>query len=155
MRDLIEEELAFSRGIIQDGHELVPRFRIATAEEGEVTIFVQLPDDLQERFNRMALVKAYMKAKLASWFVMASELQEPDAAMVVAVNRQGVTGAFQMINRKPLSFGPVQFVDRDQVGDEIPSMLPNVIETLSAEEAREVERLIAHNAGLRLERRHG
>jgi len=64
----------------------VPRYRIA-GEDGETVIFVQLPGDLDERTRRMELVASYMAVKMARAFVMASELQEPDASCAVGVER--------------------------------------------------------------------
>ena len=40
----LQEELQRSERIIMDGHEVVPRFRVITAE-GDYHILVQMPDD--------------------------------------------------------------------------------------------------------------
>ena len=151
MRDLIEAELARSREIIASGAELVPRFRISAAD-GETLIFVQLPDDPDERAWRMQLVSSYMAVHLAQWFIMSSELQEPDASSAVAVTRQGCDAGLQIISRSPLSFGETIWLEPGQIGDDLPAMLPGKVETVTPEQIADVDRLIAHNEGLRVQK---
>ncbi len=150
MRDMIEEELARSRGIIADGHELVPRFRMA-AEDGETLIFVQLPDDLAERNKRMELVQSYMAVKMVRRFVMATELVEPDASTAIGVSHDFCEGGMQMITRKPVSFSQITWLPRESIGDDIPSMLPPRVANVSDEQLSMVEHLVRYNEGLRLE----
>lgn len=150
MRYVIEAELARSRSIIEGGSELVPRFRIATPE-GETMIFVQLPDDQGERAKRMQLVSAWMAVNMARWFVMATELVQPDASSAVAVTRQGCEAGLQLITRLPLSFSETIWLGRDQIGDDLPAMLPGKVEAVTQEQIAEVEHLLRHNEGLRLE----
>lgn len=151
MRTLIETELARSREIIATGNELVPRFRIATPG-GDVVIFVQLPDDLEECTRRMQLVSSYMAVHLATSFVMCTELMEPDASSAIAVTRAGCEAGLQIITRSPLSFSEVHWLDRSQIGDEVPAMLPAKIETVTPEQIAAVDDLIRHNEGLTLQR---
>jgi hypothetical protein len=148
---MIEVELARSREIIASGNELVPRFRIATGD-GDVLIFVQLPDDPDERTRRMQLVASYMAVHLARSFVMSTELAEPDASSAIAVTRDGCEAGLQIITRSPLSFGETMWLDASQIGDDIPAMLPGKVATVTPEQIAEVDHLIAHNEGLRLDR---
>jgi hypothetical protein len=150
MRDVIEIELARSQTIIASGVELVPRFRISTPD-GDVVIFVQLPDDIDERNRRMLLVGSYMVVHLATSFVMCTELMEPDASSAVAVARQGCEAGLQIITRSPLSFSETHWLDASQIGDELPAMLPGKVETVTPEQIAAVDDLIRHNEGLRLE----
>ena len=151
MRDLVEIELARSREIIAGGVELVPRFRISTPD-GESLMFVQLPDDLDERNRRMQLVASYMAVHLARSFVMSSELVEPDAHSAVAVSRNGTMAALQVVRRTPvLTFSEPVWLDAHQIGDELPAMLPGRVESVTPEQIAAVDDLIRHNEGLRLE----
>jgi hypothetical protein len=150
MRDLIEAELARSRSIIEGGNDLVPRFRI-NAADGEALIFVQLPDDLDERNKRMQLVASYMAVHMARSFVMATELMEPDASSAIAVTRQGCEAGLQIITRSPLSLGETIWIGPEQIGDELPAMLPGKVEAVTPEQIAKVDQLIRHNEGLRLE----
>jgi len=56
-----------------------------------------------------------------------------------------------MITRKPLSFGDTVWMGSEAVGDEIPSMLPDRIASVTAAQIMEVEELIRHNDGMTLE----
>jgi len=151
MRELIEAELARSREIIVSGSEIVPRFCIF-APEGETIIFVQLPDDPDERTRRMSLVSSYMAVHMARSFVFSTELMEPDASSAVAVTRQGCEAGLQLITRAPLAFGETIWLDSSQVGDDLPAMLPGKIDSVTPEQIAEVDHLIAHNEGMRLDR---
>lgn len=152
MRDIIEEELARSQTIISGGAEIVPRFRIFTAD-GEVTIFVQLPQSIEKRMRRFGLVQSYMAVHMATSFVMATELYDPDASSAIAVSRRRSEAGVQMINRKPLKFYETHWLDASEIGDEITSMLPRKIDAVTAEQVAEVDHLIKHSEGLRLEAR--
>lgn len=115
MRDVIEKELAFSVDVIRDGHEVVPRFHIDTPD-GAFVVLCPLPDDINVRFARMELVSKFMASKLATRFVMSSELMEPDAVSAIGVTRTDTLAGVRLITRKPLAFGDVQWLGSDQVG---------------------------------------
>ena len=48
LRAAVLEELTISERIVRAGHEVVPRYRII-APDGEHSIMVQLPDDIESR----------------------------------------------------------------------------------------------------------
>lgn len=141
MQELIERELAFSCNVIRDGHEVVPRFLIKTPD-GEATIFCPLPDDVNVRFARMNLVSRFMAYKLATGFVLSTELVEPDCVSAIGVVREGAIAGVKMIERKPLKFGPTEWLSGEQVGDEIPSLFPKVHEELSSGDVHDIETAI-------------
>jgi len=124
MRGLIEDGLRLSASIVLAREEVVPRFRIEVPGERGFVLFVPLPDDEGQRRWRMGLVSAFMAWKGAHAFVFSSELKEPDAALSCAVSREGVIGAVRLIVRRPLSVGPVEWLSRAQLGDEVPGLLP-------------------------------
>jgi hypothetical protein len=123
LRKAVLEELAVSRDIIRDGSEVVPRFTIF-APDGPHVIMVQLSDKEAERRKRFEIVKLFMIWKAASGFMMATEVVQPDAIAVTAVTRTEVIGAYQRITRSPLSFAHPEWLDRDDVGEELVSLLP-------------------------------
>lgn len=123
MRTRIIEELILSERIVRTGHEVVPRYRIM-APDGEHSMLVQLPDDITARSERMSAVRAFMIWKAASAFVQSSELIEPNAIASIAVTRDGVSGALRRITRKPLAFADHEWFGRENVGDELVSLLP-------------------------------
>ncbi len=152
MRDLIESELRMSAAVVLSREEVVPRFRIEVAGKDGYVLFVPLPDDLAQRQWRMSLVSAFMAWKGAHAFVMSSELQEPDAAVSVAVSRSGVLAGLRQVLRKPLSVGPVQWLDRSQVGDEIPALLPPKSATVSASMLADLQRVFGPQGEFKVER---
>jgi hypothetical protein len=125
-------ELQFSVAIVLSSQEVVPRFRVICPEE-DWTVFVPLPDDSGERQRRMQLVYGFMAWKSATAFVMSSELVEPDCVISAAVDRNNVLIACRPIVRKPLSVGPVQWLPKEAVGDEVVALLPRGRVTLDPE----------------------
>ena len=132
MRETIVDELRFSVGIVLSREEVVPRFRVISPE-GDWTVFVPLPDDIGERQRRMQLLHGFMAWKSATAFVMSSELLVPDVVISAAVDRNDVLVGARPIVRKPLSVGPVQWLPKESVGDEIVALLPHGRVVLDAE----------------------
>ena len=141
MRDLIDKELAFSCGVIRDGHEVVPRFLINTPDGG-YTIFCPLPDSIEVRFAHMNLVSRFMVYRMATSFVMSSELEEPDAVSSVFVRGGEAEAGVRLIERDPLKFSSTMWLDAEQIGDEVPSLLPSKFEELSAAEIHDIDTAI-------------
>ena len=132
MRKVLLNELQLSVAILLSREEVVPRFRIISPEGGW-TVFVPLPHDIGERQRRMQLLHGFMAWKSATAFVMSSELIEPDCVISAAVDRNDVLSAYRPIVRKPLSVGPVQWLPKQSVGDEIVALLPRGRVSLDAE----------------------
>jgi hypothetical protein len=151
MRTLIEAELARSQTIIVAGTELVPRFSMQT-EDGEVVLFVQLPDDIEARQRRMELVRDYMAVKMVRSFVLSTELMQPDASVAMGVERAGCEAGLQLIGRSPLAFSATQWLGPENIGDEVVALLPGRVAEVTPEQVRAVEELIRHNDGMTLER---
>jgi hypothetical protein len=138
---ILLEELAFSEKVIRDGHEVVPRFRVFS-HEGEFCVLVPLPDEEEGRAQALSLVATFMALKLASGFILACELIEPDALMALAVSRNVAEGYVAPINREPLSFGERQPVDAASAGPEILALLPGKETSIDATQLRELEEAV-------------
>lgn len=117
------EELRFSTGIVLAREEVVPRFRVI-CPHSDWTVFVPLPDDIGERQRRMQLVYGFMAWKSATAFVMSSELVDPDCVIAAAVTRDDIAVAARPILRNPLMVGPVEWLPRSAVGEEVMALLP-------------------------------
>ena len=104
MKEKVIEELRYSVAIVLAREEVVPRFRVV-CPEGDLTVFVPLPDDMGDRQRRMQLVYGFMAWKSATAFVMSSELIEPDCLISAAVNRADVLSACRPIVRRPCRSG--------------------------------------------------
>ncbi|MEZ5844053.1 MAG: hypothetical protein R3D27_10035 [Hyphomicrobiaceae bacterium] len=152
MREVVEEELRLSASIILARKEVVPRFRIGVPGEPGYVLLVPLPDDLAERERRMALVSAFMVWKGAHAFVMSAELAGPDAAVSVAVWRSSELAGLRMVQRRPLKVGPVQWLSRDQIGDEVPALLLPRSAEISAAMVAELERVFGPQGEFKMER---
>jgi hypothetical protein len=127
-RDIVLADfLRAQRLILRVEDQIDPQFRIASAE-GDWWIGMTLSDDLAERTRQMALVSRYMAWKLSPAFTLASELKVPDAVYCVGVSQQECCALMALIERdrigKPVDFGPEQWLTREQIGDEVPSLLP-------------------------------
>jgi hypothetical protein len=123
VRDLLLDELRFSAGIVLSREEVVPRFRVM-CPEGDWTVFVPLPDDIGERQRRMQLLYGFMAWKSATAFIMSTELVQPDCVLATGIGRSEVLIAARPILRKPLTLGPVEWLDRSAVGEEVVALLP-------------------------------
>jgi hypothetical protein len=123
MKDRIIDELRLSFDIVLSREEVLPRFRVV-CPDGEWTVFVPLPDDIGERQRRMQLIYGFMAWKLATAFVMSSELVAPDCVMSAAVGRNDVLAAAWPILSKPLTVAPVEWLPKEAVGDEVVALLP-------------------------------
>lgn len=137
----IEDAFLLSESIVRGGHEVVPRFEIETPD-GDFQIMVPLPDDIDARLLRFDLIRQWMAYRMATRFLFVSELVEPDALSCIAVSRDDTFGLVRMIERDPVSIGPIEMIDGELVGDEIPAMLPRGVSSLSAVEIAELDRAI-------------
>jgi hypothetical protein len=154
MRARVLEELQFSVAVVLSREEVVPRFRIVVPGVPDYTVFVPLPDDAGQRQWRMQLVSAFMAWKGASGFVMSTELIAPDAVVSVGVERSGMLAALRPLLRKPLSAGPVAWLSRDQIGDEVPALLPPVGASIDAAMVADLERVFGPQGEFKVERGH-
>lgn len=152
MRSVVLEELQFSAAVVLSREEVVPRFRIMVPGVEDYVVFVPLPDDLAQRQWRMQLVSAFMAWKGATGFVQSSELVTPDAIVSVGVNRAGVVAALRPLLRKPLSAGQISWLSRDQIGDDVPALLPPVGTTIDARTVADLERVFGPQGEFKVER---
>jgi hypothetical protein len=138
---MILRELERSRQIIRGGDVLVRRFAISTPG-GEFSVFADFPADTMKQEELLAKLYAFMIWKQASAFVMSCEWQEPNAVCSIEVSRPKVEGMMQTISRgPPVEFGPLIKLEPEQIGDELPALLPRRSATLSAEIIAELEQI--------------
>jgi hypothetical protein len=104
-----------------------------------------LSPDLRERDKQMRLVSRFMQWKLSPAFTLASELSEPDAVYCIGVSHHECVAVMSLIARKPITFGPEQWLTRQQIGDDIPSMLPKGAAALNASAIAELEEWFGPN----------
>ena len=138
---MILRELERSRQIIRGGDVLVPRFVVSTPD-GEFSVFADLPTATKKHDELLAKLYGFMIWKRASAFVMSCQWHEPNAVCSIGVSRPTVEGMMQVISRgPPLEFGPLIKLEPEQIGDELPALLPRRSATLSADTIAELERI--------------
>ena len=139
MKQIVLDELRLSTSIALCKEEVVPRFRAMTPG-GSWMVFVPLPDDIGERQRRMQLLYGFLAWKSATAFVMSSELVQPEVLISAAVSRDDVLTACRAIIRKPLSVGPVQWLPKEAVGEEVIALLPRGRINLDPDTIAELEK---------------
>jgi len=148
LRDVVLAELKVSASVVLGGAEVTPRLRVI-APEGQWTILAPLPDDMVERQRRLQLLHRFMAWKSATAFVLSTELMEPTFIVSTAVWRDGALAAGRPYITRPLTVGPVEWLPRNLIGDEIPVLLPRGRSVLDADAVKELEQVFG--AGSELE----
>ena len=139
---MILRELERSRQIIRGGDVLVPRF-VVSIPDGEFSVFADFPTDAKKDEEVLAKLYAFMIWKQASAFVMSSKWQEASAVCSIGVSRPTVEGMIQVISRgPPVEFGSLIKMEPEQIGDELPALMPRRCATLSAETIAELEQIL-------------
>jgi hypothetical protein len=120
---VLADLLRAQRLILRIEDQIDPQFRIASPE-GDWWIGMTLSADLQERHYQMRMVSRFMQWKLSPAFTIASELQVPDAVYCFGATHSECHAVMSLITREPITFGPEQWLSRDQIGDEYLALLP-------------------------------
>ncbi len=112
---------------------------------------MQLPDDVEERHARKQLVGDFMPVGMATTFVFATEIVEPDAHVAVGISQDGSAAGLQAIARSPISFDPIARLEQHQIGDDLPALLPDKVSAVTSAQIATVDALIRMNEGLEIE----
>ena len=112
--DIMLDQLATARRIVEDGHEVVPA-RLINTPEGSYLVLTRFdPDKESQRERALLLVMRFMAWKLATSFVLTAETwlgaevtrSGKEAILVVGVSHHERRGVMQRIRRTiPVSFG--------------------------------------------------
>jgi hypothetical protein len=130
--------LSISREIVRSGHDVTPRLELFTPT-GNHLLMMPLPDDEDDRAACFHLARLIMIWQAVHGFILSSELKKPDALSVLLVTRDQVVGTIQRIERIPLSFGEVQWLDRGGAAGELSALLPPKTLQLSQADADVIE----------------
>jgi hypothetical protein len=129
LHEFVEADLRrAARLIIKVQDDIDPQFRFSTPE-GDYHLAVTLPTDPYERGSMLKRVSAFMAWKQALGFTLASELIEPDCVYCLGVTAKQVCACLSCVRRAPKpwtrdSFGPVEWIGRAQIGQEMIDLLP-------------------------------
>jgi hypothetical protein len=145
LREFVEADLRrAARLIIKLQDEIDPQFRFSTPE-GDYHLAVTLPVDDYERRSMLKRVSAFMAWKQALGFTLASELIEPDAVYSLGVTAKEACACLSCVSRRPRpwtkeSFGPIQCIDRAQIGQEMIDLLPGAPRPMAPKETAMLEK---------------
>ncbi|MEQ1717216.1 MAG: hypothetical protein ABL907_14740 [Hyphomicrobium sp.] len=143
-KELIEADLRrAARLIVEVQDEVDPQLRIATPE-GDYWLAVTLPTDDAGREAMLHRLKLFMAWKQAAAFTFASELNEPDCVFALGVSFTEVHACIAAVRRAPRpwdasSFGAVEWLDRQSVGNEMIGLLPRGAHTMTNQEISMLE----------------
>jgi hypothetical protein len=129
LREFVEADLRrAARLIIKVQDEIDPQFRFSTPE-GDYHLSVTLPADLRERHSMLKRISAFMAWKQALGFTLASELIDPDCVYCLGTTAKEVYACLSRVRRQSRpwtkhNFGPVEWIERAQIGQEMIDLLP-------------------------------
>lgn len=155
------EQLAVARRIVEDGHEVVPAWRIATPEAAFLILTRFDPDKPEQRDRALFLISRFMTWKMATSFVVAAETwpgaeitrSGEEAVLCVGVSRLERLCVIQRIHRgDSVHFGPHEWLDEEQIDDVYFQLLPTGMSEISAEEAAELAAIFGEDGELAAER---
>jgi hypothetical protein len=140
LRKLVLADLEQGQRLIKQFHPdpIDPQFRIATPA-GDWWMAITLGDDEAERARRLALVSDLMASKLSVGFVMVAELYTPDCIFALGVTHRETIGCVSVMSRAPLSFAEVRWMAKDEIGDDVPDLLPRGKRALSDDRMRKLD----------------
>ena len=139
LKELVLADLERGQRLIRKVHPdpIDPQFRIASSE-GDWWIGITLAENAKERARRLALVSDFMAWKLSPGFILASELQEPDAVLSVGIQHNDYWALISLIERKPLSFSTPKSVLRENMDPVMLGLLPRGSRTITKALAKEL-----------------
>src|ERR1700761_4891430 len=132
LRDLMLADLERGLDLVRDGHEVVPTWRILSPE-GDFVIITPFDTDTPEQRARMfELVPRFMAWKLATAFVLTTETwlgpertrSGEEAVVAIGVSRHDRLAVIRRISRRPLSFGPPEWLPAEALDDTYFRLLP-------------------------------
>ena len=155
------EQLAAARRIVEYGHEMVPAWRIATAE-GTFLILPRLDTETTKQRDRaLFLISPFMAWKMAASFVLTAETwlgaektrYGDEALLAIGVSHHERLAVLQHIQRgEAVGFGKQQWLQPYQVDAAYFGMLPKGTTELTSEEVAELARIFGKNGDLGAQR---
>lgn len=160
LADIMLEQLAIARRIIEDGHEIVPAWRIS-APEGSYLILTRFDPDKPEQLQRLLeLISRFMTWKMATSFVVVAETwlgadrSGGEALSCVGVSQAERIGFVQRIRRDDVDveFEATERLQPDQIDETYFKLLPAGASQITAEEAAELNAIFGDDGELPAQR---
>jgi hypothetical protein len=161
LHDIMLEQLAMARSIVEDGAEVIPAWRITTPA-GSFLILTRFHTDKQEQRERvLLLISRFMAWRMATSFVLTAETflgpevtrSGDEALLVVGVSHHERLAAMQRLRRADVgTFAEVEWLTQDQVDDTYFRLLPTGVTEITVEEAHELAVIFGKDGELAAER---
>lgn len=136
------EQLAVAKRVVTGGSEVIPAWRVMTAE-GDYLVLTRFDPDKEGQLERaLRLMSRFMAWKLATGYVLSAEtwLGPPgtrsgqEAITAVGVTRREIVGVLQRFSRAPFRFAQLEWLNANQVDFIHGELLPKRQETVTADE---------------------
>ena len=159
--DIMLDQLATARRIVEDGAEVEPAWLITTSEGSFLVLTRFDPDKPEQRERVLFLITRFMAWKLATSFVLVAESwvgpvisrSGLEVLFVVGVSRHERRAAMQKIVREvPVGFGPVVWLAPEQVDDTYFNLLPAKASEITIEEIAELSAVFGKDGEMAAER---
>jgi hypothetical protein len=126
--------------ILAGGEEggIDPLFRIMTPE-GDYLVSMPIAEDAGEHRHQLGVLSAFMARKHAQVFTVAAQMADPEAVYCFAASGERQAGAMAVIERGPLRFGAVEWLQPDEIDEEILGLLPQDSEMPNERASAELE----------------
>lgn len=143
LRDVMLEQLAVAKRVVTGGDEVIPAWRVMTAD-GDYLVLTRFDPDKEGQLDRaLHLISRFMAWKLATGYVLSAEtwLGPPgarsgqEAITAVGVTRGEIVGVLQRFRRAPFRFEKPEWLAADQVDSIHGELLPKRVETVTAGDA--------------------
>ncbi len=115
-----------------------PLFRIMTPE-GDYLVSMPIAEDPGEHLHQLQLLSKFMALKHVHVFTVAGQTAEPDAVYCFAASGERQAAAMAPVERGPTRFGSVEWLQPDQIEEEILSLLPRGAEMPAASALAELD----------------
>jgi hypothetical protein len=158
--DIMLEQLAAARRIVEDGQDVVPAWRVNTPE-GSYLVLTPFDTDKPERRERaLLLITRFMAWKLATSFVVTAQTwmggglmrSAEEALIVVGISHHERRGLIQKISGTvPVSFQALQWLDADQIDETYFHILPTGAGEITIEEIAELTSIFGEGGEMQAE----
>jgi len=151
------EQLSIARRIVTDGNEVIPAWRVGTAEGAWLVLTRFDPDKPEQRERALHLIRRFMAWKLDQSFVLSAETwlgseitrTGEEAVLAVGTSRTEHLGVLQRIRRDGrVTFGPLEWISPEQMDDTYWTMLPRREESIDAAEAEALASIFGESGEL-------
>jgi hypothetical protein len=100
-----------------------PLFRIMTPE-GDYLVSMPIAEDPAEHRHQLQLLSMFMALKHTHVFTVAGQLVDPEAVYCFGASEERQAAVMAPMERGPARFGSVEWLQPDQIEEEILNLLP-------------------------------